>query len=83
MFEIGKVCIDEKDLFSALNNLEKAKLMFENEGNEAMAMQTYDYLAFVMHEVRASTQRAIGYRLFSVFNNENIFLPAYYNILDI
>ena len=43
-----------RNLYSALNNFQRAKEMFEEQNNKDMAMQAYDYLAFVMHEVSYS-----------------------------
>ena len=54
VFEIGRVCVEVRNLYSALNNFQRAKEMFEEQNNKDMAMQAYDYLAFVMHEVSYS-----------------------------
>ena len=51
MFEIAKMCLDEDNIFSALENFHRAKEMFEELGDKKTAMLAYDFFAYVMHKV--------------------------------
>lgn len=51
VFDIGRTCSEMENYYGALNNLVRAKEMFEDRNDTVQAMAAYDHLAFVMFEV--------------------------------
>ncbi|XP_067943874.1 prolyl 4-hydroxylase subunit alpha-1-like [Watersipora subatra] len=60
VFEIGRLCVDEKNLYSALTNFQRAKKMFEEMNNTEKAMESLDFLAYLMHE-QGNSDYALNY----------------------
>ena len=58
------MCLDEDNIFSALENFHRAKEMFEELGDKETAMLAYDFFAYVMHKVMEYTHARGGYLSF-------------------